>query len=302
MDTRSLQSFNPYRGTFSYSVTVEDYFDPTHSANYDDQMFCASSFKVFVVAAFLYYGERGELKNRDSNPPFKRLEDVMVSKVNIAEDDCSQGSHYINGKTGEYTLHQLLFGMIAVSDNTATDKLIGFIGVENIRLFLKDVLNFDPNKIIIPDSLKEFAKNISNDATVPLINPKETITCTASVFVKFYREAVSQTVSWLTSDYAKMLFKNYMSRSEAIGMLKVDPSVEIYMKGGMATLPQGCAGALCGAFFVRNDNGQEKTVCFSFLYNWQKEQGQGAFNNQVLLEDFLRTCQQFFRDNSLSEA
>lgn len=295
MNTNSLINFRPSVGKFSYSVT-EDFLDTTHSDNYDDQMFCASSFKVFVVAAFLYCGERGILYYNSERGP-NSLEEALALEVTITDDYMTQGSHYINGKKGVYTLHQLLFGMIAVSDNTATDILMSFIGVNHIREFLYDVLNFDSSKIKIPDSLTEFANYIGNDPQVPLINSRQTMTCTASVFVKFYREAVSQNVPWLTQDYSKMLFKNYMCRSEAIGMLNVDPSVEIYMKGGMATLPQGCAGALCGAFFVRNENGEEKTVCFSFLYNWNNLEGSKAWVNEDLLKEFLTACRQFFIDN-----
>ncbi len=72
----ALDNFKKLPGVTAYSITsppVNMQPPLSYSSNENESLFCASSFKVFVLAAYLHYAERGELSNQPPQGIFRRL-------------------------------------------------------------------------------------------------------------------------------------------------------------------------------------------------------------------------------------
>lgn len=91
------------------------------------QLRAASIIKLFILAAAYYEEERGSLD--------------LSKQVNIPGPDMAGGSGVISYLSDKqtYTYQQLLELMIIVSDNTATNALIDFIGLDSIQDFIEKI-------------------------------------------------------------------------------------------------------------------------------------------------------------------
>lgn len=91
------------------------------------QLRAASIIKLFILAAAYYEEERGNVN--------------LSKQVSIPGLDLAGGSgivSYLSDKQ-TYTYQQLLELMIIVSDNTATNALIDFIGLDSIQTFIEKI-------------------------------------------------------------------------------------------------------------------------------------------------------------------
>ncbi|WP_152656963.1 serine hydrolase [Oceanobacillus sp. CFH 90083] len=95
--------------------------------NEQEQLRSASIIKLFILAAAYYEEERGNLD--------------LSKQICIPSSNIAGGAGviaYLSGKQ-TYTYQQLLELMIIVSDNTATNELIDFIGLDNIHAFIQKI-------------------------------------------------------------------------------------------------------------------------------------------------------------------
>jgi len=113
--------------------------------NVDKPLFCGSAFKVFVLASYLYYAERGELPNQPPQGTHPSpLEAALAEPLTISDSDHTPSSKvfgyeatgYPTGVTGTTSASAILAAMIAYSDNTATDLAMKRVGVDKVRAFM----------------------------------------------------------------------------------------------------------------------------------------------------------------------
>jgi hypothetical protein len=244
-----------------------------YRSNDNTPLFCASSFKVFVLAAYLYYAERGELSNQPKKGDYPSLLDAALAEpLTVSTSDHTPGGTVFGGVTGTTSATAILAAMIAYSDNTATDIAMKRVGVENVRKYMYETAGLDDQTVRIPDSTAKFFEYLSSPGKHPLINDKQTMVCSASAFWQFYTQTI----------YTKYYFKNeetwrqflwFLSMSEAIP-LGMPTDTVCYMKGGDANNPDEGehAAALAGhVTFPGKTTPYGNNILpveFAMLYNW----------------------------------
>ncbi|WP_080872235.1 serine hydrolase [Oceanobacillus timonensis] len=95
--------------------------------HHKEEVRAASIIKLFILAAAYYEEEKGNLD--------------LSRQVCISSSDMAGGAGvipYLSDKQ-TYTYQQLLELMIIVSDNTATNVLIDYIGLDNIHVFIQTI-------------------------------------------------------------------------------------------------------------------------------------------------------------------
>jgi hypothetical protein len=252
-----------------------------YGSNDNESLFCASSFKVFVLAAYLHYAERGELSNQPLQGKYASPLDAALAEP-LTVSDHTPGSTvfgyeaegYPTGVTGTTSATAILAAMIAYSDNTATDIAMKRVGVENVRKFMYETAGLHSPAVRIPDSTKAFYKYLSGPGKHPLINDKETMVCTAYAFWQFYVQIL----------YGGYYFKNEETRRQFMWFLSMSAAIPLgmptdtvcYMKGGEADNPDEGehAAALAGhvtfpsSSTYANYGNNILPVEFAMLYNW----------------------------------
>ncbi|MFD1064615.1 serine hydrolase [Oceanobacillus locisalsi] len=95
--------------------------------NHKEELRAASIIKLFILAAAYCKTERGHLD--------------LSKQVYISPSDAAGGAGIISclSEKQTYTYQQLLELMIIVSDNTATNALIDYIGWENLHVFIQQI-------------------------------------------------------------------------------------------------------------------------------------------------------------------
>ncbi|HVG35617.1 MAG TPA: serine hydrolase [Pyrinomonadaceae bacterium] len=307
--TYSIESFEP-----GVPPVISYYLRNT------DSLFCASAFKVFVLAAYLYYAERGQLPNQPSQAGYPSpLAAALDEPLTIDASDLTQSSKvfgyefpgYPTGVTGTTSASAILAAMIAYSDNTATDLALKRVGVENVRAFMYDTVRdrdkpyITKDKVAIPDSTRAFYNYLNPNPPSPdkrhLLNDTETMKCTALAFAKFYW----QTLDWPNNPYFKTEetrrhFKSFLSMSQAIPQ-GIPEETLCYMKGGMANYDgqvgqkdyiaeHAMAGA--GQVTVPYKPDGALNVQFALLYNWNDLNG--VDNWQTGVQAFIQSFKEVF--------
>jgi hypothetical protein len=240
--------------------------------NSQESLFCASAFKVFVLAAYHYYAERGELPNQ---PPLENhpslLDAALAEPLTIQTSDHVFDSQAFGDVTGTTTARAILAAMIAYSDNTATDIAIQRVGVDNVRNFMYYIAGLNQQSVRIPNSTKAFYEYLSSQPTGQghLINNTETMVCTADAFANFYQQALDD--SYFIKDETRRQFQWFLSMSSAIPQL-IPADMVCFMKGGSATYEgqNALAGAgqltITGAYLPPGLH-----VQFAVLNSWNGE-------------------------------
>jgi beta-lactamase class A len=238
-------------------------------SNQNESLFCASSFKVFVLAAYLYYAERGKLSKQPPKGDFPSPLDAALAEP-LTISDHTPGSSVFGDLVGKTTASAILAAMIAYSDNTATDIAMKRVGVDNVRKFMYETAGLHSSAVRIPDSTKKFYDYLSSPGEHHLINNEETMVCTAVAFSEFY----SHHNRFFKNEETRRQFMWFLSMSEAIP-LGMPTDTVCYMKGGDTTYERQHAAALAGrvtfpsnpTFFGLN----MLPVNFAMLYNWTGE-------------------------------
>jgi hypothetical protein len=241
--------------------------------NNNESLFCASSFKVFVLAAYLYYAERGKLPNQPSEEGYPSPLDAALAEPLTVSDHTPGGKvfGYEAGVIGTTSATAILSAMIAYSDNTATDIAMKRVGVDNVRKFMYETAGLHSPDVRIPDSTKAFYEYLSSPGH-HLINDEETMVCTSNAFLKFYRQTIHDKL-YFKNEETRRQFIWFLSMSEAIPLAMPTDTV-CYMKGGDANNPDEGehAAAIAGHVTfpgITTDYGNNiLPVNFAMLYNW----------------------------------
>jgi beta-lactamase class A len=238
--------------------------------NNQTSLFCASSFKVFVLAAYLYYAERGELSNQPPKGDFPSLLDAALAEP-LTVSDHTPGSTVFGDVVGKTTASAILSAMIAYSDNTATDIAMKRVGVKNVRKFMYETAGLIYPEVRIPCSTKDFIDYLAAGKH-KLINGEQTMVCTTAAFRIFYEQTINDN-RYFKNEETRRQFMWFLSMSEAIP-LGMPTDTVCYMKGGDADNPDEHehAAALAGhvtfpgitTFYGNNI----LPVNFAMLYYW----------------------------------
>jgi beta-lactamase class A len=203
--------------------------------NNGKSLFCASSFKVFVLAAYLYYAERGQLPNQPPKGDSPSLLDAALAE-RLTVSDHTLGSTVFGEMTGTTSASAILSAMIAYSDNTATDIAMKRVGVDNVRKFMYETAGLHSPAVRIPNSTKAFYDYLSSPpGKHHLINDEETMVCTTAAFRQFYEETIDGK-RYFKNEETRRQFMWFLSMSEAIPVGMPTDTV-CYMKGGEADNP-----------------------------------------------------------------
>jgi beta-lactamase class A len=166
-----LQLITAGKGIYGVSIyhfeTEEEFVH-----NQDDEFYAASIIKVPIMAAVFALVAEGKLSLSD--------------KIQVRSEDVVPGDGILKNLTPglEWTIHDLITLMIIESDNTATNRLIDLVGVENIQLFMtvwgfkqshfrhklqiKSFRKDHETNVITPKEMTQFLKNIASGNIVSM--------------------------------------------------------------------------------------------------------------------------------------
>jgi beta-lactamase class A len=233
----ALAKFSGLPGQTAYSIestpTGYSSVPVSYASNANASLFCSSSFKVFVLAAYLYYAERGKLSNQPPQGQYPSLLDAALAEpLTVNTSDHGVGGAVFGDVVGTTTATAILSAMIAYSDNTATDIAMKRVGVDNVRNFMYETAGLHSPDVRIPNSLKAFYEYLPGHR---LINNVETMVCTTSAFLNFYLQTIDGMVYFKHKETQRQ-FMWFLSMSEAIP-LGMPTDTVCYMKGGDANNP-----------------------------------------------------------------
>lgn len=191
-----LDAFKALPGGKSCRIDVDDPRGAWRVAYEPDlALFCGSCFKTFVLATYLREVEAGRLSEDE--------------QLRIDDDIRSVGGGVFEFLSGTTSARIVLEAMIAHSDNTATDVAMRRVGAEKVREFVKMA---GLTSARIPDSTRRFFSYVTGYPTGvdmgwkglqdmqanksagvprPVINDQQTMVCSASDFVTYYKRALS---------------------------------------------------------------------------------------------------------------
>ena len=280
-------------GVAAYSIQTPhvpgNQYPLSYGSNNQTSLFCASSFKVFVLAAYLYYAERGELPNQPPQEGYPSPLDAALAEP-LTVSDHTPDSTVFGDVVGKTTASAILAAMIAYSDNTATDIAMKRVGVANVRKFMYETAGLDKQKVRIPDSTKAFYNYLSSPGKHHLINDKETMVCTTQAFRQFYEDTIDAK-RYFKKEETRRQFMWFLSMASAIP-LGMPTDTVCYMKGGDTDNPDegehavAIAGHVTFPGITTYYGNNILPVNFAMLYNWTGEHnfasGTQAFREAVI--------------------
>jgi beta-lactamase class A len=260
------------------------------------KIFVASAFKAYVLAALL--------KSLDSPDVVARLKETDLS---LDKTFFSFGSDVFNQPdlTGIVSLRTAAEAMIMHSDNTATNMVMAYIGVDAIRKFIAD-MGFTETQI--PDSTRTFGaylfgladyKTATYDEVLaaaqaangilahPFLNPVETMASTASNLISLYmctlQDGFFENLETL-AEYRRIL-------SLADGVFEAVPlDAHGFAKTGYADFPNQHARSNAGAMTFAG-----RWVYFATVINWGSPEGADP-ETVIQWQAALRTSLQLIYD------
>jgi beta-lactamase class A len=167
-----------------YARNIETGVEVSYKA--DDRFPMASVYKIPIMAQVFREVDAGRLN--------------LTDRIELTEADKRLGSGLFMYMTPglKPTLHDLLTMMIVVSDNTATDKLLGIVGPKNVNamlatLAIKDVRVDRPTSDIIADWLAYGAPGIGKLTLAQMVSDP-------SFFASFTREQMEKSDKFFLDD------------------------------------------------------------------------------------------------------
>lgn len=137
-----------------YSLYVEDLNKEKklYSYNINQKVSSASIIKIFIMGEAYNQMNKGKI--------------LLEKRANISQKNIVKGSIIRNLSKNDYSINDLIFLMINLSDNIATNQLIDILGMKNINNFIKKVglENTVLNRKMMDFKMKE--KGLDNITTV----------------------------------------------------------------------------------------------------------------------------------------
>lgn len=246
------------------------------SINSGTALFCASSFKVFVLAEFLRQMEAGQTSLTELLP-------VDDSVWSLGAPILTPLPGTVRGQIQAQTALQ---AMISRSDNTGNDMSLKRVGVDRVRQFIASI---DLTNTRIPNSTRQFLAYVSgasNWQTISwtellalvqgdpppaghIINNVQTMAVSPHDFVSFYSRALQgkffQRPETLTT------FRSILALADAIP-LTMPFGVNAFMKRGSIDFGGEYALSIAGGMFIP----PRRWVYYSLMINcggWRGRRG-----------------------------
>jgi beta-lactamase class A len=130
-----------------------------------ESMHAASTMKTPVMIEVYKQAEAGKFDLEDSiivRNEFKSIVDSSLYSMDLEEDSGDSLYHYIGKKR---TIYQLLYEMITVSSNLATNILIDLVGANNVMTTMKELGANDIQVLRGVEDIKAYRKGLSNTTT-----------------------------------------------------------------------------------------------------------------------------------------
>lgn len=128
-------------------------------------MHAASTMKTPVMIEVYRQAAKGKFKLHDSitvKNEFKSIVDGSTYSMDLSEDSGEGLYEYIGKKR---TIFQLVYDMITVSSNLATNILIDLVGAENVMNTMKEIGANDIKVLRGVEDIKAYRKGMNNTAT-----------------------------------------------------------------------------------------------------------------------------------------
>ena len=237
--------------------------------NPDTPLFCASSFKVFVLAEFLRQTEAGQASLDELLPVDESVWSIVAPVLTPLPGTV----------TGRIRARTALEAMMGHSDNTATDIALARTGPDRVRRFIASIGLTDTR---IPDSTRQYFAYIAGAAnwrtigwtellalferdSPPadrIVNNVQTMVSTPDDFVSFYSRALQgqffQQPATLTT------FRTILAQlPDRIASL-MPLGVNAFLKGGNIDFGGEHALSLAGGIFLPPHD----WAYFSLMINW----------------------------------
>lgn len=257
----------------------------------DTPLFCASSFKGFVLAEYLRQMEAGNTS--------------LGELLQVNDSVWSLGAPVLTPlpgtMSGQYQALSTLEAMISRSDNTATDMALKRVGVENVRSFIASAGLANTR---IPNSTRQFFAYVAGaqnwptttwaellqrlQSNVPpadrIINNVQTMAVSPHDFVSFYSRALQG--AFFREAETLERFRSVLALADAIP-LTMPLGVNAFMKGGSIDFGGEHALSITGGVFIP----PRRWAYYSLMINWTDAQGGEVADVQG---PFTTSCKRIF--------
>jgi beta-lactamase class A len=257
----------------------------------DTPLFCASSFKGFVLAEYLRRTETGDTSLGELLPVNDSVWSLGAPVLTPLPGTMS----------GQYQALSTLEAMIARSDNTATDMALKRVGVENVRSFIASA---GLTHTRIPNSTRQFFAYIGGAQNWPtttwaellalaqnnpppadrIINNVQTMAVSPHDFVSFYSRALQG--AFFRQAETLERFRSVLALADAIP-LTMPLGVNAFMKGGSIDFGGEHALSIAGGVFIP----PRRWAYYSLMLNWTDAQGGEVAD---VVGPFTASCKRIF--------
>jgi beta-lactamase class A len=279
--TKGLKIWAPGGGGREFVAAIEP----------DSALFCASSFKAFVLAEYLRQVEAGSASLGELLPVDDRVWSFGAPVLTPLPGTIS----------GQYQARATLEAMISRSDNTATDMTLARVGVERVRSFIASVGLANTR---IPNSTRQFFAYLFGAQNWPtigwadllalaqtdpppidrIINNVQTMAVSPHDFVSFYSRALQG--QFFQKPETLETFRSVLALADAIP-LTMPLGVNAFMKGGSIDVGDQHALSIAGGVFIP----PRRWAYYSLMINWTDAQGGAVADVQG---PFAATCKRIF--------
>lgn len=279
--TKGLLIQSPNAEGNDFSVAIEP----------ERALFCASSFKAFVLAEFLRQLEAGRTS----------LGELLTVDDRVWSLGAPVLTPLPGTVTGQYQALSTLEAMISRSDNTATDMALARVDVENVRRFIASI---GLRNTRIPNSTRQFFAHVagaedwqtiawpellalaSRDVPnpKPIVNNVQTMAVSPHDFVSFHSRALRG--EFFERPETLQTFRSVLALADAIP-LTMPLGVNAFMKGGSIDFGKEHALSIAGGVFMP----PRRWAYYSLMINWLDGDGGDVAEVQ---RPFTSTCMQIF--------
>jgi beta-lactamase class A len=278
--------------------------------NPEQMLFCASSFKVFVLTEFLRRVEAGTAS--------------LTELLPVDESVWSLGSPVLTpspptGVIGLIQARTALEAMIAHSDNTGTDMALGRVGADTLRAHIAEI---GLSHTRIPNATRQFFGFVAGVPDWPtiswsevlqaienlppsgpsILNDTQTMASTPEDFVSFYSRALQG--QFFEQEQTLRTFRYILTQADAVPRI-VPLGTNGFLKGGSIDFRDEHALSIAGGMFIPDRRWADykqtlipdrRWAYYSFMINWVD--GEAGTVNEVspLFAEVLGTILAWLRD------
>ncbi len=165
LQNKVVKELNTLDGNFAYAFINLSNPDQTISINIDEKFHAASTMKVPVMIEIYKQAAEGLFNLTDSilvKNKFKSIVDGSIYKMEIGDDSGEKLYDQIDKKA---TIYDLMYDMITVSSNLATNILIDLVDAKKVSANMRDLGANNMQVLRGVEDIKAFERGLSNSTT-----------------------------------------------------------------------------------------------------------------------------------------